>query len=973
MAGFKFERELPHQMDAVKAVMGVLDGVSTNASPVAYERALRNPGLVIDGSQWVDNIMAVQARNGIDNANMVFRDNRKRILDVSMETGTGKTYTYTKTLFELNQHFGITKFIVVVPSLSIKAGTVNFLGSDAAREHFRQDYGMDMQVHVLESKKGNKKGKTFMPPAVTQFVQAGGVGKKEIDILVVNAGMLNSPTIEETFDVSLFEKYHTPMAALQSVNAITIVDEPHKFPITGKFWQSIEKLQSQLIIRYGATFNEQYFNLVYELTAVHAFNENLVKGVLAHIEGFQDGGKSAIVKLMDVDGKEAKFELHENNKKKPFVLVKGDSLNKVHAEMEGLLIERMNRSVVVLSNGLELNKGKSLNPYSFSMSLQYKLMRQAVAQHFELERDYLTRDVRIKPLTLFFIDDIQGYRAGSHEIGGDLKQEFEAMLKTEIEHRLSTETNRYYKDYLQKSLANLSLTHGGYFSKDNSEKDDKIAKEVEEILHDKEALLSLDNPRRFIFSKWTLREGWDNPNVFQICKLRSSGSSTSKLQEVGRGLRLPVNEHMSRVKEEQFDLHYYVDVSETNFVNDLVGEINEKSGAFNGVLTKLTPELIEAIVKAYSDDVVDEDALLEALDDAGIIKRNNDFKEGGFEKLKQTYPNAFMGGVNKNKIRVQGEERKATMREGRYDELKQLWETINQRVILEYNVKQESEFEGLLMAFFEQHKEDFEPTGVKTRNQRLGFKDGHAFYREEQSLETKILPVSSMAYKEFLLSLSESLTINITTLHKAFIKLRALNSGAIDINDYLSMNTIRLIKGRFSRFLLDNAISKVEVSYHKVCNQIHPTKFTDGKGHPLKQVRANDLGVQLDEKPPADEYLFAETFFDSPLEKQNILQSIDEVTVFTKIPKSSIRIPVAGGFTYSPDFAYVIKRKDGQKQLNLVVETKDKGKSDLFANEQKKIEHAQAFFNSLQSDVEVKFKQQYAGNEIKKVIQECFS
>ena len=115
-------------------------------------------------------------------------------------------------------------------------------------------------------------------------------------------------------------------------------------------------------------------------------------------------------------------------------------------------------------------------------------------------------------------------------------------------------------------------------------------------------MLSLDNPRRFIFSKWTLREGWDNPNVFQICKLRSSGSQTSKLQEVGRGLRLPVNEHMSRVKEEQFDLHYYVDVSEANFVNDLVGEINEKSGAFSGVLTKLTPELIEAIVKAYPVD-----------------------------------------------------------------------------------------------------------------------------------------------------------------------------------------------------------------------------------------------------------------------------------------------------------------------------------------------------------------------------------
>ena len=879
MAGFKFERELPHQVGAVKAVMGVLDGVSANALPIAYERALRNPELAIDGRQWVDNIMTVQARNGIDNTKMSFRDNHARILDVSMETGTGKTYTYTKTLFELNQNFGLTKFIVVVPSLSIKAGTVNFLCSDAAREHFRQDYGMDMQVHVLESKKGNKKGKTYMPQAVSQFVQAGGVGKKEIDILVVNSGMLNSPTMEETIDVSLFEKYHTPMAALQSVNAVTIVDEPHKFPITGRFWASIKKLESQLIIRYGATFNEQYFNLIYELTAVQSFNENLVKGVLAHIEGLEDG-QNAIVKLMQLDGIEAKFELQANGKKKRFALLKGNSMGLIHPEMDGLQIEKMNKSLLVFSNGLEIKKGTRLNPYSFSMSLQYKMMQLAVAQHFELERDYLTRDVRIKPLTLFFIDDIEGYRAGSHEIGGSLKQEFEAMLKTEIEHRLTTETNEYYKTYLQKSLADLSLTHGGYFSKDNSDKDEKIVKEVEEILHDKEALLSLDNPRRFIFSKWTLREGWDNPNVFQICKLRSSGSQTSKLQEVGRGLRLPVNEHMSRVKDESFDLHYYVDMSEANFVNDLVGEINTKSGVFGDELTKLTSELIGAILKAYKEKFANEEALLTRLDNSGIIKRNNDFKEGGFVKLKEAYPRAFMGGLNKNKIRISNEARKATMREGRYDELKQLWEIINQRVILEYKVKQEAEFEALLMVFFEQHKDDFEPAGIKTKNQRLIFKDGQAFYREEQSIETKILPVSSMGYKDFLLRLSESLTININTLHNVFIKLQLLKNGAIDINAYLNMNTIRLITGRFSKFLLDNAISKVEVSYHKVCNQIHPTKFTDLQGQPLSKVNASDLGVYLDGMPPPGQYLFEETFFDSPLEKKNILQSIDEVIVF---------------------------------------------------------------------------------------------
>ena len=152
-------------------------------------------------------------------------------------------------------------------------------------------------------------------------------------------------------------------------------------------------------------------------------------------------------------------------------------------------------------------------------------------------------------------------------------------------------------------------------------------------MHDKEALLSLDNPRRFIFSKWTLREGWDNPNIFQICKLRSSGSETSKLQEVGRGLRLPVNEYMSRDKSKSHDLHYYVDFTEQDFIAKLVQEINDKSGVnFNS--NKLDDVLIQALLKAYSAFGNDDEMLLEALGDAGIIKRNNDFKEGALTSLK---------------------------------------------------------------------------------------------------------------------------------------------------------------------------------------------------------------------------------------------------------------------------------------------------------------------------------------------------
>ncbi|AKG10116.1 hypothetical protein AAX05_08170 [Moraxella bovoculi] len=162
------------------------------------------------------------------------------------------------------------------------------------------------------------------------------------------------------------------------------------------------------------------------------------------------------------------------------------------------------------------------------------MMRQAVRQHFALEKQLLTRNGgRIKPLTLFFIDDIQGYRDEKNQLSGSLKTVFEQMVKAELENVLKNESDEFLRDYWQTALNDIAKTHGGYFSRDNSDKDDKIEQEVNEILHDKEKLLSLANPRRFIFSKWTLREGWDNPNVFQICKLRSSGSERANCRKWG--------------------------------------------------------------------------------------------------------------------------------------------------------------------------------------------------------------------------------------------------------------------------------------------------------------------------------------------------------------------------------------------------------------------------------------------------------
>ena len=752
MKGFNFEKNLNHQTQAVNSTVAVFEHLEA-ISPDGVDKNCINPVLNREEPwrRFSDNILKVQNSNRIP-----VKYSGSNILDIMMETGTGKTYTYAKTIFELNKNFGIFKFIVIVPTLSIKAGTINFLKSESSREHFKEQYGKTIHLHIVESKKGNKKSsKSFIPPSVNSFVNSGNFEKNSIQVLVINAGMINSDTMQKSFDKGLFDKYTIPFDAIGAVNPFVIIDEPHKFAQSNKTWENIQKMNPQFILRYGATFPDKeikvkdtltnkikkisvkdYHNLIYTLSAVDSFNKNLVKGVIGHITEFENG-KNAIVKLLDTDGNEASFELIENGKRKTVKLVKKESLHKVHSEMNDLVIENLNKTKVVLSNGLELKKGDKINPFSYAQTLQEIMLQKAVKHHFEIEKEFLTRDVKIKPLTLFFIDNIEEYRNQN----GYLKTTIEQLVEAEIKQLLKTEKDEFYKAYLEKTLLDISKTHAGYFSKDNSEKDEAIEQEVNEILHDKQAMLDLDNPRRFIFSKWTLREGWDNPNVFQICKLRSSGSEISKLQEVGRGLRLPVNEYGNRVKDEQFYLNYFVDFTESDFVDSLVNEINEKSGAISieNEPDKLTDGIIKKICEVYETT---EDDLLEVLDDNNVINRSNNFKEGGFNYIKKNYPLIFEG-VGSNKVRKATDTKKqVTVRTEKYQELKDLWEKLNEKVILEYKFDREATFQSLLTDFFKAQKKNFSIEGIKERKAKIEIENEQAIATEEISvLDNDVTPV----------------------------------------------------------------------------------------------------------------------------------------------------------------------------------------------------------------------------------------
>ena len=979
--GLSFENNLPHQQAAVADILALFDGADIQTASTPEGRLKTNPLLFLSPKRYRANIEHLQQQNGLQQK--AFRPSESRIVDIQMETGTGKTYTYTQTLFRLHQAFGVHKFVLIVPTLPIKAGTKAFLQSAAARQHFSDGFGgCEIVLHEVEALSSGKakKGKTSVPQGLLNFANADG-GGKEIHVLLINMGMLNSKSMDETVQESLFSGARgTAFEVLSAVKPLCIIDEPHRFSQENKTWANIEKIGAQYILRFGATFNQKYENLIHRLTGLKAFEQNLVKGVKAFVLDFQAADDVFIrYKGLSEAKTEAVFEIsarHISDQRRIQTttkrLGKNEGFGAIHAAMNGVSLENFNATQAVLSNGLAIGKSDKISPYDFSQSLHNSLLQQAVREHFRLERELLTRPnndgkSRIKPLTLIFIDDIAGYRGEQSADADSLKNRFEAMVKAEAQNLLQTETDGFYHDYLTRTLAEVGATHGGYFAVDNSDKDEAVEQEINEILHDKEYLLSPDNLRRFVFSKWTLREGWDNPNVFQICKLRSSGSETSKLQEVGRGLRLPVNEFMQREKQEKepFFLNYFVDFSEKDFVGTLKNEILAQAGVEETAPKQLNSELIDHIRAAYPAET--RRSITRKLEDKAVIDENDDFLEHGWQRLQEIYPLAFARGSLNSKI-IDSRERAPTtlIRKERYQALQKLWELINRRVVLEYRVENEAAFADLLSRFFRENiiGKLGDSRAVLEESVLSAYEGDISIRKGERHVITQSHG-KTLDYQAFSKKLAHALSVNLGTLHQV---LAALDW---DYAPYQNTPTIREIHTRFKEWLLANFISTQQIGYREIHSSVHPTAFTDNNGEPKAEIAGADIGRFHSNEPVPDNYLFEQVFYDSDLERENICRDLHAVTVFTKIPKNTIRIPVAGGGTYSPDFAYVLHHKNGKQTLNLVVETKDTREAALREAEKQKIRHAEMLFAKLaeHSGIEVKFKTQFEADHIAELIQ----
>lgn len=966
---------LPHQTECIERVSKVFDGVSIKAS----EDIFTNPVFDPTDTRILNNIREIQEGY---NGKSISKDLRSYVsdnfgIDVRMETGTGKTYCYTRLMYELNKRYGFHKFIILVPTTPIKEGTKSFIESDYAKAHFADLYpDKRMSLSILNAQK-NKKGKKMFPQAISDFARGTILEKNKISVLLMSSGMLLSKkTMDAEYDQTLFGTFSNPYDTLKATRPIVIIDEPHKFKRENKAYKTlIDRIAPLCLIRFGATFptlpksdQKDYNNLVYNLGSLEAFNSNLVKGVATQMIE-QESLNDTKIKLLNIINSPKSCVLRNEKNGETYTLKKGDSLSIIDEEFGGISISAIGKTEdedikkgVTLSNGQILVKGDQIYAGIYGNTYQELMIKQAIENHIEQERENFFRERKIKTLSLFFIDSIYSYRGEDGD--GYLRKKFQDLLKKKLEEEKNKysssdrEIEKEYVSFLESSLEDISSTNGGYFAEDNSTADEDIQKEVDQILRDKQSLLSFKdekgnwNTRRFIFSKWTLREGRDNPNVFQICKLRSSGSEISKLQEVGRGLRLPVDEYGNRISEGQFYLTYLFDYSEKDFAQSLVNEINKDS--------KVDVMNINAkLSKVAKDRGMDEDDLFIELLYNKYIDRGGNVRVENKDKFFAEYPD-FNTGLEENKVIDKNKEDQGFVhiRKDKFDEIKDLWRKINRKYYLTLDDISEDElYDAALDILNKGIKED---VLAKTIEQRTEIENDRLVARE--SVAGYFVLDEVIPYGEFLRKIQRATGLPVKIMHKT---LCAYNKTNLIGKDFFNRNSLANFIREFEVWFETNFLKRF--SYKALDVDSLETALTDINGEVKDKIVQGNVGIMRDDNLYVPEnFLYDKVIYDSPKEKDNIKDSnIDEVVVFGKIPRRSVQVPLYFGGTTSPDFMYVIK-KDGKTEINFIVETKDVDKkSTLRMTEQLKIDSAKKFFEALKEEgLNVEFRKQLKNDDM---------
>ncbi|PNP98304.1 DEAD/DEAH box helicase family protein [Moraxella sp. RCAD0137] len=545
---------LDYQKQAIDSIVNLFQGEITHhqddfsLSDKDNVRVIANE-LSLSKDDIFDNLKNIQTQNQLSLSDKL----DSLYFSVEMETGTGKTFVYLNTIFELYQRYGWRKFIIVVPSVAIREGVLQTLNS--TKSYFKDEFNSPIyHYYEYDGKKLN---------LLKQFATSN-----HIEILVMNIQSFE----KESNIINQERESGVLMELIRATNPIVIIDEPQNIS-SDKRKNAIDNLNPLFTVGYSATHKE-VINKVYSLNPVQAFEKNLVKQIVVNSVASEDKN-NAFIELKEVvnkGGLKAKIiiDINENKelKRKPIKVKTGDDLyekSKQNPNYQGFIVDGIDleNQTIKFSNGVQITSGVNLD------HLKDDIMKQQIHETIKvhLQREKQLNPLGIKVLSLFFIDKVENYRTNAQGELGKFYKWFEELYELEVKQSASGVHNGYFS---QDKKGNAKNSNG-------TTKDDNDAYEL--IMKDKERLLSFDEPVRFIFSHSALKEGWDNPNVFQICTLNETTSTIKKRQEIGRGLRLPVDQKGERIYDEKVNILTVIpNESYEQFANSLQQEYVDDCG-----------------------------------------------------------------------------------------------------------------------------------------------------------------------------------------------------------------------------------------------------------------------------------------------------------------------------------------------------------------------------------------------------------
>ncbi|OIO80206.1 restriction endonuclease subunit R [Candidatus Pacearchaeota archaeon CG1_02_32_132] len=962
----KFDSDLRHQNDAISSIVDLFDGQPLNQGDFEVYMAKKKGELhshlglgnkiLLDEKDILENLKKIQEKNELP-----LSDNLDGLnFSIEMETGTGKTYVYLRTIFELNKKYGFKKFIVVVPSVAIREGVKKNI--EITEEHFKKLYNnVPFKCQVYDSKKINQVG---------EFARSNN-----IQVLIINIDAFRK-TLEDKDELSKANVIHReqdklggrkPIEFIQATKPIVIIDEPQSVDNTDLAKKAISLLNPSCILRYSATHREQY-NLVYKLDPIKAYDLKLVKKIEVASLTEDLSANEPYIKLEKMDnskGLRTKISILQKGSsgtnKKSLFAKQGEDLYDLSGELEiyrGYIISDIDATpkneLLTFSNGKFLTLGQEMGGIKEELIKQQ--IKETIKEHLKKEAKF--KKLGIKVLSLFFIDRVNNYRyydeknkAQKGKYAQWFEESFKELLK---ESYFKFIIDQVYPGFSEESIERL---HNGYFAQDKSGnwKDTNGQTQADDdiyglIMRNKEQLLSMDEPLRFIFSHSALREGWDNPNVFQICTLNETKSTMKKRQEIGRGLRLPVNQKGERIYDDEINrLTVFANESYEDFVKKLQEDFEEdgmKFGIVDEIIFRKVRELIAGEKFIPSEKA--KEIFIE-LKDKGYINKDGKIeekfapeKEGFKLELKESLVkySPQITDLLKKQLLTSRVKRKRDRQPVKLKkeviaspEFKALWQKINKKTFysVEFSTKKLIDNCSILIRQID-----------KIRPLKIDFKKAEVEL-EKEGLDTTLLRTQEIevmkenSLPDILSYLQRETHLTRDTIAEILIKSNRIEEFKINPQRFMDA-IIEVVKKELLSLLLSG------IKYERIGNEVYEIQIFQEK----------EIEEYLDKMIEVNNSVYDYVVYDSEVEKKfaKELDKREDVELFMKLPpKFIVNTPLG---SYNPDWAVVKKDEKGAKKLYLVRETKGSlSEEDLRGREAYKIECGRRHFKAIDVDFDV--------------------